>query len=584
MSTVYIDKPVTNDLAHSLIVGIDLGTTNSSIAVWQSGKVKVIPNVLGKLLTPSVISVDNNQVLVGEPALNRLVTYPALTIANFKRYMGSDKLFKLGDYSFRAEELSALILKRLKEDAENFLDCTITEAVISVPAYFSDAQRKATKTAGKLAGLKVERLINEPTAAGIAYGLQAQANETNYLIFDLGGGTFDVSILTMFSGVIEVRASSGDNLLGGMDFTQIISEMVLSDFKKAKQLSDHQMSIALRNKIYEQAELAKHQFSTDSQITLKLNWNSEVLEYQYTEKDFERFAESLLQRLREPVKKVLNDAKLSASQIDQVVLVGGATRMPLVKKVVSKMFGRFPLCHIDPDIVIAQGTAVQAGLKANDVALDEIVVTDVCPYSLGVAVVSNKTEQLGALYFDPLIERNTIIPVSRSRIYYPIQENQKKIEVKIYQGESFFIEKNIFLGNLMIDLPSGLKNPAVDIRFTYDINGLLEVEATIIETQQKKSIVIEGTAGALSEQQIQAQLAALQKIKIHPREETANLLLLSRAERLYEDLQGERRTYLGEVIKTFIQVLNEQNARDILRMQKQLEEILINLQAELNSI
>lgn len=563
-----------------MIVGIDLGTTNSLIAVWDLEGVKMVPNVLGKFLTPSVVSVDNGEILIGEPALNRLVTYPELTIANFKRYMGSDQKFKLGDYSFRAEELSALVLKQLKEDAEKFLGCAITEAVISVPAYFSDAQRKATKIAGKLAGLKVERLINEPTAAGIAYGLQEQLNETNYLIFDLGGGTFDVSILNMFSGIIEVHASSGDNLLGGMDFTRILEEMFLDDLSKHKKIAKDKVPTLIQHKIHEQAELAKHKLSIAANVKVQIVWDAETFEFQYTDKDFENHIEPLLQRLRNPVKKVLNDAKLSPSQIDQVILVGGATRMLVVKKLVSKMFAKLPLCHIDPDTVVVHGVAIQAGLKANHKALEEIVVTDVCPYSLGIAV--NNSEDV--LHFDPIIERNMVIPISRSRLYYPSHAKQREVEISIYQGESFFVEKNVLLGSFTIKLPKGLKDQVIDVRFTYDINGLLEVESTLVETQEKQSLIIEGNPGVLSEQQINESLEALKKIKIHPREKTENMLVLARAERLYEDLQGEQRTYLSGVIKDFIKVLNDQDPLIILRARGSLEKVLDYLQSELSTI
>lgn len=568
-----------------MIAGIDLGTTNSLIAIWDAGTVKVIPNALGKLLTPSVVSIENDMILIGEPALNRLVTHPEYTIANFKRFMGSDKTIKLGRYSFRPEELSALILKRLKEDAEIFLGHEITEAVISVPAYFSDAQRKATKNAGKLAGIKVERLINEPTAAGITYGLHDQMDDINYLIFDLGGGTFDVSILTMFSGIIEVRASCGDNFLGGIDFTKILEEMFITHVKNEKGYKEKDISLAFQNKIREQAELAKHHLSLDSNALMNVNVNGKQIEFNINHQDFESGVEPLLQRLRDPIKKVLSDAKLSSTQINQIILVGGASRMPIVKKLVARMFGKLPLCHINPDTVVVQGAAIQAGLKENDKALDDIVVTDVSPYSLGVAV-NNETMpgKPGVLHYDPIIERNTIIPTSRSRIYYPSSASQQYVNVQIYQGESFHLEKNVFLGNLQFKMPQGLKNPAIEVRFTYDINGLLEVEATIVETQEKNRMVIEGNAGVLTETQIRESLAALKDLKIHPREATENMLALSSAERLYEDLHGEKRLFLASVIKEFLIALEGQDQKVILKTRKKLEQILLELRSELTTI
>jgi molecular chaperone HscC len=563
-----------------MIIGIDLGTTNSLVAVWQNNDVTLIPNASGNFLTPSVISVCDDMILIGEPALNRLVTHPDVTVANFKRYMGSDQQVKLANYRFRPEELSAFILKQLKEDAEAFLGHPVQEAVISVPAYFSDAQRKATKIAGKLAGLNVERLINEPTAAGIAYGLQEQVNDTNYLIFDLGGGTFDVSILTMFSGIVEVHASSGDNLLGGIDFTRILEDMFLDDLRRHKNIHSDNLPAVIKHKIREQAELAKYKLSIDSQATIKISMGEDTFDFQYTEKEFEQRLEPLFQRLRNPIKKVLNDAKLSPSQIDQIVLVGGASRMRVVKQLVGRMFGKLPLCHVDPDTVVVRGVAIQAGLKAQDQALDDLVVTDVCPYSLGIEVYNDNDNA----YFDPIIERNMGIPFSRSRTYYPLSENQRKVTINIYQGESYFIEKNVFLGSLNLELPRGLKNSAIDVRFTYDINGLLEVEATLEETKQKQRVVIEGHPGILTEKQIAESLESLKKIKIHPREKTENMITLGRADRLYEELQGEQRLFLGNHIQDFVKALNDQDPRIILRVRDQLEKVLDYLQNELSLV
>jgi molecular chaperone HscC len=562
-----------------MIIGIDLGTTNSLTAIWRSGKTEVIPNALGRLLTPSVISIDNDAILIGEPALNRLSTYPELTIANFKRYMGTDKIFKLGDLSFRAEELSALVLKRLKEDAEHYLQMPITEAVISVPAYFSNAQRKATKIAGQLAGLKVERLINEPTAAGIAYGLLEEANDANYLIFDLGGGTFDVSILSYFSGVIEVRASSGDNFLGGIDFTSILEGMFIEHIKQQDYIDTDQMPIVLLKKIQEQAEIAKHLLSIHAHAIMKVSWNSKIIEYPVTDQDFEDRVQTLLQRLQDPVKKVLSDAKLSPSQIQQVILVGGASRMKIIKKIVSKMFGKLPLCHIDADTIIAQGVAIQSSLKMNDKTLEDIVVTDVCPYSLGVAVCSNPSS---ALHFDPIIERNVTIPISCSRNYYPMESNQSFVNIKIYQGESFFIEKNIFLSEFKVSLPKNLKDPKINIRFTYDINGILEVEAIIVETQARSAIIIEKNPGELTAEEINQQLEKLKSIKIHPRDKTENLLVISQAEKIYEELHGEHRAYFSQVINEFIHIIEGQNPLLISDYRAKLESLINKFQIELN--
>lgn len=566
-----------------MIIGIDLGTTNSLVAYWDSGEVKIIPNIFDEYLTPSVISVDNNEeILIGKPALYRMAHSPERSVANFKRFMGSNKIFQLGKHKFRAEDLSAIILKQLKEDAENFLQDEITEAVISVPAYFSDAQRKATKIAGQLSGLKVERLINEPTAAGLAYGFQEQANDTNYLIFDLGGGTFDVSILTQFMGIIEVRASSGENLLGGLDFTNLIKNAFERDIiLKTKKKS---LPLTLIEKLYEQAEIAKHKLSLESDVTLKTQCDNQSFEFNFSRKVFDEEAKPLLTKIQYVVQRVINDAQLAPSQINQVVLVGGATRMPIIKTLVGKMFGKFPLTHLNPDLVIAKGVAIQAGLKANDQALDEIVITDVSPYSLGIAVSTISKEYANELVFDPIIERNTVIPASRSCVYRPCHPKQKKILIKIYQGENYFVEKNIFLGKLLLELDENLQDPAVEVRFTYDINGLLEVEATVLEINKKKTLVIEGNPGVLTEEEIKTRLLELSKIKIHPREQSENILLLKKAERLYIDLQGDQRKRLGFAIEKFIEILNQQDPVAISHFNKQLAQILEELENNLKMV
>jgi molecular chaperone HscC len=567
-----------------MIIGIDLGTTNSIAAYWDSGEAKIIPNALGELLTPSVVSIDDNgNILVGKPALYRMVVSPENSVANFKRYIGTDKIFKIGPYQFRSEDLSALILKQLKEDAENYLNCKIEEAIISVPAYFSDSQRKATKIAGKLAGLNVERLINEPTAAGIAYGLQSELKETNYLVFDLGGGTFDVSILTLFSDIIEVRASGGDNLLGGIDFTQLLKSAFQKKIQTELKLGDT-LPLALQQKIHEQAEIAKHQLSFKQEVVMKTQWKDHTIEYQFTYKEFEAQANNLLEKIQHVVQKVLHDANMLSSQIAQIVLVGGATRMPLIRNLVGKMFSKFPLSHLDPDLVVAKGAAIQAGLKSLDKALDEIVVTDVCPYSLGIAVASSSNNQSNRLHFDAILERNTVIPASRSRIYYPINPNQTHVEIQIYQGENYYIEKNIFLGKLKVDLNRNLKDPAIEVRFTYDINGLLEVEAKILETGETIALLIEGNPGVLAEAEIQDRLQILSKLKVNPREQTENVFLLNKAEHIYTYLSGDKRALWGNLIKEFEFVLDSQDPVRILQARKKLAEAIKELELNLTLV
>lgn len=367
-----------------MIIGIDLGTTNSLVAVWEDGQPRLIPNSLGDYLTPSCVSLDEDgTILVGRAARERLQTHPDKTAAVFKRFMGSERTIRLGKREFRAEELSALVLRSLKEDVEAALGQPITEAIITVPAYFSDAQRKATRAAGVMAGLKVDRLLNEPTAAALAYGIHQLGAETRFLVFDLGGGTFDVSVLDMFEGVMEVRASAGDNFLGGEDFVACIIDRF---FDQAKAPAKLKTDAAFMQRLTAQVEAAKRALSEQPAATIEVAHNSDTYTLELDEATFEQICAPLLQRLRAPVERALRDANLRGTDLDKIVLAGGATRMPVVRRMVARMFGRFPECEINPDEVVALGAAVQAGLKMKDAALDDVVMTDVAPYSLGVAV------------------------------------------------------------------------------------------------------------------------------------------------------------------------------------------------------
>jgi len=557
-----------------MIVGIDLGTTNSLIAVWEHGAARLIPNSLGEVLTPSCVSLDEDgSILVGRAARERLQTHPARTAAVFKRYMGSDKSIQLGNRHFRPEELSALVLRSLKEDAEAALGQPVTEAIITVPAYFSDAQRKATRAAGQLAGLKVERLLNEPTAAALAYGIHLRDSETKFLVFDLGGGTFDVSVLDLFEGVMEVRASAGDNMLGGEDFLHCLVDHFFVHHKLPPSLKN---DAHFMPRMLAQAEVAKRALSEAASATLRVTHNDKEYALELDEAELERITTALLRRLRDPVERALRDANLRTSELDNVVLAGGATRMPIVRKLVARMFGRFPACEINPDEVVALGAAVQAGLKMRDAALDEVVMTDVAPYSLGIDVAMQLADgSRSSGHFDAIIERNTPVPVSRVKRYYPVAERQKKLELNIYQGESRMARDNIQLGKLDCKLPGlGMADSAIDIRFTYDVNGLLQVEATIVHTQQSTTLVIEGNPGLLSEEEIASRFVALSELKIHPRDRIEHRTLLARAERLYQQLRGPQRDWLGARIRDFEQVLETQDKRQIDPLRQQFESLL----------
>jgi molecular chaperone HscC len=561
-----------------MIVGIDLGTTNSLVGVWQDGEARLIPNAHGSYLTPSAVSIDDNgEVLVGIAARERVTSHPQRSAAAFKRYMGTDRRLFLAEREFRPEELSALVLRSLKADAEAYLGQPVCEAVITVPAYFNDIQRKATRAAGELAGLKVQNLLNEPTAAALAYGLQEQMRQSKFLVFDLGGGTFDVSVLELFEGIIEVRATAGDNFLGGEDFV----DAILGWFEKTAktdlpQRDSDSLTYAILRR---QAELAMRRLTDRETTTIELPGQEPRLSANLTRDTFNDIAQPLLARLRQPLERALRDARIRPSELSHVVLAGGATRMPMVRRLAGLLLGRPPMQHVNPDEVVARGAAVQAGLKMRDQALKEVVLTDVAPYSLGIEVVTPLGDGRWAQgQYLPIIERNTVIPTSRTKVVSPISDNQSLLLVEVYQGESRRTADNIRLGDLEISVPAG---PAgyeeVEVRFTYDVDGLLEVEATALSTRERRQIVIKGNTGAMTEEDIAKRLAGLASLKIPPREQAENRALLARAERLFEEMLRDSREAVRWEILAFEAALESQEPSQIpgaySRLQKFLDKV-----------
>lgn len=561
------------------IIGIDLGTTNSLVACFKDETPVVIKNVYGETLTPSIVSVDENgEVFVGKIAKERQITHPESTASLFKRHMGTKKEYKLGDKKFLPEELSSLIIRNLKSDAEEFLGEEVTEAVISVPAYFNDTQRKATKRAGELAGLKVERIINEPTAAAIAYGLHEKSSNTKFLVFDLGGGTFDISVLELYKNIMEVRAVAGDNYLGGEDFTKVLMEI----FARRNDIDLNELDSKTYNLLRKQAEVAKRNFSKEKTAELSVRINDKELKEEITLNEFEKDCELLLAKLRRPIERALSDAAIKLKEIDTIVLVGGGTKLPLIRSFVGKLFGRLPATNINPDEVVAMGAAIQAAMKKRDKAIKEIVLTDVCPYTLGT---NTSIQKPGGYYesghFFPIIERNTIIPVSRVERLYTVRDNQKKISVEILQGESRLAKENILLGEITVSVPpSKGGEQAIDVRYTYDINGILEVEVTVVSTGVKKTMVIEKNPGNMSKEEVQERLEELKEIKIHPREKEENKHLIARGERLYEESIGFARTYIAQGISNFEDALDKQDEREISRAYEELKNLLNEIEGE----
>lgn len=560
-----------------MIVGIDLGTTNSLVAYYTDEGAKIIPNRLGKHMTPSIVSLgEDGQVYVGESAAEYMLLHPDRGASMFKRSMGSTKKFQLGEKSFTAEELSSFVLRFLKEDAESFLGEPVTEAVISVPAYFNDARRRATKRAGELAGLKVERIISEPTAAAIAYGLWQRESQARFLVFDLGGGTFDVSILELYDTILEVHAVAGDNFLGGEDFTAVLEKMFYDHFPE---LDRYTISEKESKHVRRQAELCKIGF-TDSRTSV-MTCNIKEKEYSFTVEysDYEEACEELLERIRQPVKRSLKDAHIRLSDIDQVVLVGGATKSPVIRKFAGKLFHMIPDTNMNPDETVALGAAIQAAMKERRDGIREVILTDVCPFTLGTEVVREyEDHRFENGVFLPIIERNTVIPASRTERLYTVRDNQTKIRVHVLQGESRFAMNNLSIGELFIEVPANKAGEeAVDVTYTYDINSILEVEVKVLSSGKKVRQVFKDRNLNMTEAEVEDRLKTLSYLKIHPRDKEENKTLLLRGERIYEESLGMKRTQIERVLRNFEHALDSYDPERIAETKKELIEFLTTL-------
>lgn len=557
------------------IIGIDLGTTNSLACIYRDGRVELIPNELGEYKTSSAVSVlQDGTVLVGAAAKERLVSHPEATAASFKIWMGTQKALTLGTQRFKPEELSAFVLRQLLEDARRYLGEDVEEAVISVPAYFNDDQRCATKLAAQLAGLTVKRLINEPSAAALYHRYSTQSGDSQMMIVDFGGGTLDVSIVDCFENIIEITAIAGDNRLGGDD----IDRAIAAHFCKENGLTEERLEPSLRASLYRQAETAKIALSSAPAAAISIQQGEEQYSLLLTVPLLRQLCEPVFQRVRSVISRAMKDRE-RARAIDDVILVGGSAQLPVFGDFLEELFGRRPQVAAKPDEIVALGVGLCAGIKERAEDLQDLVMTDVCPFSLGVATYSYRGDKTP--HMAVLIPRSSMLPASHRGTFYTMYDNQRALRFEIYQGEGYFASENLKLGEVEVQVPPGPSGEqSATVTFTYDIDGILHVSAQSSGGDYRDKLILNPNLH-LSESEQEKAMARINEIQLAAQGSQKEQLLLERALRLYEQAMGRRRELAASLITTWKTTMDRGSPIDRERAYGWIREQLDALEAEL---
>ncbi len=556
------------------VIGIDLGTTNSLAAVWKDGKSVLIPNGLGACLTPSVVTEAEGAVWVGTVAREKRLAYPRQSAASFKRLMGTDQKLYLGDKGYTPQELSAMVLRQLKQDAEEFLGEAVDEAVISVPAYFNDEQRYATRQAGLLAGLKVERLVNEPSAAALAcHNLHSQEDET-FLVIDFGGGTLDVSVVACFDQIVEILAVAGDNHLGGDDFDQRIAEHFCREHGIGQDTLNPRQWLTL----LQSAEQCKRLLTEKEGAMMEWEGPEGKMGLILSRDDLIRICAPLFKRLEAVVQKALRDASSGADAIDRIVLVGGTCRMPVIRQYIRHFMNIAPMTEEHPDEIVARGTAVYAGIKERREEIKDLLLTDICPFTMGIGVRDPSSQDL---LLSPVIERNCVLPFSREQSYTPCTDTQDHVMIHIFQGESMHCSENLFLGTLHLDMPPASSGSRfVKVRFTYDINGILEAEAVNHAGMKARKRIVNSHI-RMSDEELEERIIHLKNLNYISREEEQTEYLLARGDRLYRECLGRDRDVVQNNSQLLRSLMDKKNPAKLRAARRQVEPIFDYLEEKL---